>query len=60
MRQITADYHTKDDGPKEEFSVLQDNLDDHVQKKYHDIFQEGYNTLCWYYYPEYTYDLDPP
>ena len=22
--------------------------------------QEGYNTLCWYYHPEYTYDLDPP
>ena len=33
MRQITADCHAKEDGPKEEFSVLQDNLDDQVQKK---------------------------
>ena len=22
--------------------------------------QEEYNTLCWYYHPDYTYDLDPP
>ena len=22
--------------------------------------QEGDNTLCWYYHPEYTDDLDPP
>ena len=22
--------------------------------------QKGYNTLCSYYHPEYTYDLDSP
>ena len=32
MHQISADYHTKEDGPKEEFSILQDNLNDQVQK----------------------------
>ena len=60
MRQISLDHHTKDDGFKEELSVLQDNLDYQVQKKYQDICQEGYNTLCWYYHPEYTYNLDTP
>ena len=54
MHQISLDHHTKDDGFKEELSVLQDNLDYQVQKKYQDICQEGYNTLCWYYHPEYT------
>ena len=39
--------------------ILQDNLDYQVQKKYQYLCQEGYNTLCWYYHPEYTYDLDP-
>ena len=33
MRQISADNHTKEDGPKEELSILQDNLGDQVQKK---------------------------
>ena len=32
MLQISADHHTKEDGPKEELSILQDNLDDQVQK----------------------------
>ena len=41
-------------------SILKDKLDDKVQKKYQDMCQEGYNTLCWYYHPEYTYDSDPP
>ena len=30
MGQISADRHTKEDGPKEEFYLLQDNLDDEV------------------------------
>ena len=60
MRQISADHHTKEDGKKEEFSILQDNLDDQVHKKYQDMCQEGYNTLCWYYHTEYKYDLYPP
>ena len=32
MRQISADHHIKEDGPKEDFFVLQDNPDDQVQK----------------------------
>ena len=40
--------------------ILQDNLDGKVQKKYQDMYQEGYNTLFWYYHPEYTYELGPP
>ena len=32
MRYISADHHTKEDGPKEELSILQDNLDDQLQK----------------------------
>ena len=24
------------------------------------MYQDKYNTLFWYYHPEYTYDLDPP
>ena len=32
MRHISADHHTKEDGPKEELSILQDNLDGQVQK----------------------------
>ena len=55
MRQISADHYTKSDGTKKELSILQDNLDDQLQKKYQDMCQEGYNTFCWYYYPEYTY-----
>ena len=55
MRQISADHLTKEDGTKEELSILKDNLDDQVQKKYQDMYQEGYNTLCWHYHPEYTY-----
>ena len=27
MRQISADSHTKEDGPNEDFYILQDNLD---------------------------------
>ena len=60
IRQISADHHTKEDGPKEEFSILQYNLDDQVQKQYQDMFQEGYNTLCWYCHTEYKYHLDTP
>ena len=60
MRHINRYHHTKEDGPKEELSILQDNLDDQVQKKYQDMCQEGYSILCWYYHPEYTYDLDHP
>ena len=48
MRQISADNYTKEDGPKEGMSILQDNLDDQVQKKNQDMCQEGYNTLFWY------------
>ena len=59
MLRISADHHTKENGPKEELSILQDNLDYQVQKKYQDICQEVYNTLCWYYHPEYTYELHP-
>ena len=33
MRQISADHHAKEGGPKKELSILQDNLDDQVQKK---------------------------
>ena len=33
MRQISADNCTKEDGPKDELSILQDNLDDQVQEK---------------------------
>ena len=33
MRQITADCHAKEDGPKEDFSILQDNIDDQLQEK---------------------------
>ena len=32
MRQISADHHTKEDGPKDDFFILQDNLDDQVQQ----------------------------
>ena len=39
MHQKSADHHTKDDGPKKELSILQDNLDDQVQKKYQDVCQ---------------------
>ena len=60
MHQISADNHIKEYGPKEELPILQDNLDDQVQKKYQDMCREGYNTFCWYYHPEYTYDLDLP
>ena len=45
MRQISVDRHTKEDGPKEDFFILQDNLDDQVHKKYQDMCQDGYNTL---------------
>ena len=40
--------------------MLQDNPDDQVQKKYQYMCQEGDKKLCWYYHPEYKYDLDPP
>ena len=60
MHQISADCHTKQDDSKEEFLVLKDNLDDMVQKQYQDMCQEGDNTFCWNYHPEYTDDLDPP
>ena len=33
MHLISADHHTKEDGTKEGLSILQDNLDDQVQKK---------------------------
>ena len=59
MCQTSLDHHTKEDGTKEELYILQDNLDDQVQKKYQYICQEGYNTIRWYCHPEYTYDLDP-
>ena len=52
MRQISAYHYTKEDGPKGGLSILKDNLDDQVQKKYQDMYQEGYHTLCWYYHPE--------
>ena len=32
MRHISAYHHTKEDGSKEELIILQDNLDDQVQK----------------------------
>ena len=54
MLQISADNLTKEDGTKEELSILQDNLDDQVQKKQQYMCQKGYNTLFWYYHPEYT------
>ena len=59
MCQISADYHTKEDGSKEELLILQDNLDDQVQKQYQDMCQEGDNAHCWYCHLEYTDDLDP-
>ena len=40
MRQISANNHTKEDGPKEEFYILQDNLYAQVHKKYEDMCQE--------------------
>ena len=46
MRQISSDHHDKENGPKEELSILQDNMDDQVQKKYQGMYQEVYNTLC--------------
>ena len=58
--QISVDYCTKKDGSKEELLILKDNLDDQVQKQYQDMCQDGDNNLCWYYYREYTDDLDPP
>ena len=33
MRQISEDHRTKEDETKEEIFILQDNLDDQVQKK---------------------------
>ena len=33
MFQINTDHQTKEDGTEEELSILQDNLDDKVQKK---------------------------
>ena len=57
---ISVDNNTKEDGPKEELSNLQDNLYDKVQKKYQDMCQDIDNNLCWYYYTEYTDDLYPP
>ena len=60
MHQISADNHIKEYGPKEELPILQDNLDDQVQKKYQDMCQEGDRTLCLYYPPGYKYDLYPP
>ena len=59
MHHISADHRTKEDEPKEELYILQDNLDYRVQKKYQNMCQEGYTALCWYYHPEYTNDLDP-
>ena len=60
MGHISANRHTKEYGPKEELSILKDNLGDKVQKKYQNMCQEEYNILCWCYHPEYTYGLDPP
>ena len=59
MHHISADHHTKENGPKKELSILQDNLDYQVKRKYQDMCQEGYNTICCYFHPEYTHDLDP-
>ena len=59
-QQISAYHHTKEDRYKEELLILQDNLYDKVQKQYQYMCQEGDNTLCCYYHPEYTDDLDPP
>ena len=36
---ISSDCHTKEDGSKEELLLLQDNMDDQVQKKYQDMCQ---------------------
>ena len=40
--------------------MLQDNLDDQVQKQYQYMCPEGDTTLYWYYHPDNTYGLDPP
>ena len=60
MHQISADHQTKVDWSKEKLLILQDNMDDQVQKQYQYMCQDGYNTLCWNYHPAYTDDLDPP
>ena len=60
MRQISEDHRTKEDETKEEIFILQDNLDDQVQKKKEYMCQEGYNNLCWCYHHNYTHDLYPP
>ena len=60
MWYISADRHTRDFGSKEELFILQDNLDDKLQKKYQYMYQEGDNIFFWYYHPEYTNELDHP
>ena len=46
MHQISSDHHTKEDGFKYYLLILQDKLDDQVQKQSQYMFQEEYNTLC--------------
>ena len=41
-------------------TVLQDKMDDKVQKQYQDMCQEGDNTIFWHYCTEYIDGLDPP
>ena len=47
-------------GPSRSYSYYKDNLVNQVQKQYSDMCQDGDNTLCWHYHPEYIDDLDPP
>ena len=58
VNQISADHHTKEDGSKEELLILQENLDNQVQKNTN-IYVRKDNTLCWNYHTEYTDELDP-
>ena len=42
---ISAYNYTKEDGSKDELLLLQDNLDDKLQKKKQDMCYKGTNTL---------------
>ena len=58
-RQISEDHHIKQYGSKKELLVLQDNLDNKVQKKNQYMCWEVDNTLCFYFHHEYTDEMDP-
>ena len=60
MYQISENYHTKEDGSKEEPLILKYNLDMKAHKQYQYMFQDVANTFILYWFTYYIYDLAPP